>query len=150
MWLKTLIELVSTTSPQCPCILYSRYVSLFFRLYLADLPGSSPICSPETLPTTSLLSHRVGPKQPYTVVSCQSSTPRAPPSSSIRESLWAPETDDTYEPSILAASPSVQSVSFPQPQDISFDASILRPTASAYTSQEPSSHRCYPPRFREQ
>src|SRR6202789_1703472 len=56
----------------------------------------------------------------------------------LSESLWAPETNDTYESSILAASPSVQSISFPEPQDISFDTSILRPTASAYTSQEPS------------
>ena len=32
-------------------------------------------------------------------------SPRAPPDPSIRESLWAPETDDTYESSILAASP---------------------------------------------
>ena len=51
---------------------------------------------------------------------------------------YPPKTDNTYESSILAASPSVQSVSFPEPQDISFDTSILRPTTFAYTSQEPS------------
>jgi hypothetical protein len=33
----------------------------------------------------------------------------------LSESLWAPETDDTYESSILVASPSVQSISFPEP-----------------------------------
>jgi hypothetical protein len=29
----------------------------------------------------------------------------------------------------------VLSISFPEPQDISFDTSILQPIASAYTSQ---------------
>ena len=57
---------------------------------------------------------------------------------SIRESLWAPETDDTYELSILWASPSVQSIAFPERPDISFDTSFLRPMASAYSSQEQS------------
>jgi hypothetical protein len=37
----------------------------------------------------------------------------------LSESLWAPEADDTYESSILAASPSVQPISFPELQDIS-------------------------------
>ncbi|KAI9467393.1 hypothetical protein BJY52DRAFT_1182821 [Lactarius psammicola] len=57
---------------------------------------------------------------------------------SIRESLWAPEMDDTYKSLILRASSSVQSLAFPEGPDNSFDMSFLRPTASAYTSQEPS------------
>src|SRR6202789_3975276 len=101
-------------------------------------PGPSPIRSPETLPMTSLLSS-VTKSTPSTLTpSPDPASPRAPHSLSIRESLWAPETDDTYEPSILAASPSVQCISFPETQDISFDTSILQSTASAYNSQEPS------------
>jgi len=55
-------------------------------------------------------------------------------SPSIRESLLAPETDDTYKSSILQASPLVQPVAFPEGPDISFITSFLCPTASAYTS----------------
>jgi len=61
-----------------------------------------------------------------------------PSSPSIRESLWAPETDDTYESSILWASPLVQAVAFPEGPDIFFNTSIFHPTASAYMSQEQS------------
>jgi hypothetical protein len=69
------------------------------------LPGPSPIRSPDTLPTTSLLTS-------VTESTPSSLTPSPHPASpSIRESLWAPETDYTYESSILAASPSVQSIS---------------------------------------
>ena len=98
------------------------------------LPGPSPIGRPETLPSTSLLSS-VTESTPSTITR----SGRPPPSSpSIRESLWAPETDDTYESSVLRASPSVQSIAFPEGPDISFDTSFLRPTASAYSSQERS------------
>ena len=99
---------------------------------IASLPGPSPIGPPETLPTTTMTTTSVTESTPSTV------TPRVPSSPSIRESLWAPETDDTYESSILRASPSVQSVAFPEGPDISFDTSFLRPTASAYTSREQS------------
>src|SRR6266702_1680091 len=103
-----------------------------------SLPGPSPIGRPESLPTTSLLTS-VTESTPSTMISRRSASSRVPSSpSSIRESLWAPETDDTYESSILRASPSVQSMAFPEGPDISFDTSFLRPTASAYTSQEPS------------
>ena len=44
----------------------------------------------------------------------------------------------TLTPSILWASPSVQSIAFPEGPDISFGASFLRPMASAYSSQEQS------------
>jgi len=57
-------------------------------------------------------------------------------SPSIQESLLAPETDDTYESSILQASPLVQPVAFPEGPDIFFNISFMCPTASAYTSQE--------------
>ncbi|KAN0109149.1 hypothetical protein V8E52_009580, partial [Russula decolorans] len=103
------------------------------------LPGPSPIHSPETLPTTSLLSSVTESTPSSLTPSPHPASPRAPPSPSIRECLWAPETDDTYESSILAASPSVQSIYFLEHQHISFDtSSILWPTASAYTSQESS------------
>ena len=71
--------------------------------------GSSPTHSPDTLPMSVTLTPSPHP-----------ASPRAPPDPSIRESLWAPETDDTHESSILAAFPSVQSISFPEPQDISY------------------------------
>ncbi|KAF8490774.1 hypothetical protein F5888DRAFT_1866659 [Russula emetica] len=112
--------------------------SLFCKIHPTPLPGTSPVRSPETLPMTSLLSS-VTESTPITLTPSSSpASPRAPPSPSIQESLCAPETDDTYESPILATFPSVQSIPFPEPQDFSFDASILRPTASAYTSQEPS------------
>jgi hypothetical protein len=107
-----------------------RVTSHFCKIRPTSLARTFPVCSLETLPTTSLLSS-VTELTPSTLT-------RAPPSPSIHSSLWALETDDTYKSSILAASPSVQSISFPEPQDISFDTSILRPTASGYTSQEPS------------
>jgi hypothetical protein len=84
------------------------------------LPGPSPIRSPDTLPTTSLLSSVTESTPSILTPSSHPASPRAPPSPSIRESLWAPETDDTYESSILAASPLVQPISFPETQDISF------------------------------
>ncbi|KAH9169356.1 hypothetical protein EDB89DRAFT_1479631 [Lactarius sanguifluus] len=105
----------------------------------SSLPGPSPIGRPESLPTTTLLSS-VTESTPSTISSRRPVSPRAlsSPSVSISGSHWAPETDDTYESSILRASPSVQSIAFPEGPDISFDTSFLRPTASAYTSQEPS------------
>ncbi|KAI9453128.1 hypothetical protein BJY52DRAFT_1399705 [Lactarius psammicola] len=103
-----------------------------------SLPGPSLIAHPELLPTTSILTS-VTESTPRTMISCCSASSQVPASpTSIRESLWAPETDDTYESSILRASSSVQSLAFPEGPDNSFDTSFLRPTASAYTSQEPS------------
>jgi hypothetical protein len=81
----------------------------------------------------TVVSHRVDPKHPYTVASLQALEHLLV---LLSKSLYGqPETDDTYESSILVASPSVRSrhIPFPEPQDISFDTSILRPTASAYT-----------------
>ncbi|KAH9993287.1 hypothetical protein BJV74DRAFT_884401 [Russula compacta] len=102
------------------------------------LPGPSPIGPPDSLPTTSLLSS-VTESTPSSITPSRrtASTPRVP-SSPTMSHLWAPETDDSYESSVLRASPSVQSIAFPEGPDISFDTSFLRPTASAYTSQEPS------------
>ena len=68
-----------------------------------------------------------------------SANPRVSPSPSIQESLWAPaETDDNYEPSILVASPSVQSISFPKPQDISYHL-IHRPCVH-FSRAEPTAY----------
>ena len=102
-----------------------------------SLPRPSPIQRLGSLPTTTLLS-TVTESTPSTITPSRGSArSRAPTSpSTIHGSLWAPETDDTYESSILRASPSVQSVAFPEGPDISFDTSFLRPTASAYSSQE--------------
>ena len=107
------------------------------RFVPPPLPGPSPIGPPESLPT---MTTTVTESTPSTITPSRrsASPPRAPSSPSIRESLWALETDDTYESSILRASPSVQSIAFPEGPDTSFDTSFLRPTASAYTSQEPS------------
>jgi hypothetical protein len=102
-----------------------------------SLPGPSPIGRPDSLPTTTLLS-TVTESTPSTITASRRTASQAPSSTSVHSSLWAPETDDTYESSILRASPSVQSIAFPEGPDISFDTSFLRPTASAYTSQEPS------------
>ena len=112
--------------------------ALLIAISPLHLLGPSPTCSLETLPTMLLLT------------SITKSTPSVLHRHLIlqvlkhllvllSERLWAPETDDTYKPLILVASPSVQSIAFPELQDISFGTSILRPTASAYTSQgEPS------------
>ena len=102
----------------------------------SSLPRPSPIAPPDSMPTTTLLSS-VTESTPSIITASRRSS-RAPSSPTIHSSLWAPETDDTYESSVLRASPSVQSVAFPEGPDISFDTSFLRPTASAYTSQEPS------------
>jgi hypothetical protein len=87
------------------------------------LPGPTPIHLPKTLPTTMSLLTSVTESTPSTLTPSPPASPRAPPSPFIRESLWAPETDDIYESSILVASPSVQSIYFPEPQDISSDMS---------------------------
>ena len=92
---------------------------------------SSPIGPPETLLTTSSL---VTESAPALIPSRCTASPRVPTSPSIRESLWAPETDD--ESPILRASHLVQSIAFPEDPVISFDTSFLRPTASACSSQE--------------
>jgi hypothetical protein len=61
------------------------------------LPGPSPVRLPETL----LMS--VTESTPSSLTpSSHPANPRAPPSPSIRECLWARETDDIYESSILA------------------------------------------------
>jgi hypothetical protein len=102
-----------------------------------SLPGPSPIQPLGSLPTTTLLS-TVTESTPSTITASRGSArSRAPTSpSTVHGSLWAPETDDTYESSVLRASPSVQSIAFPEGPDTSFDTSFLRPTASAYSSQE--------------
>jgi hypothetical protein len=92
--------------------------SLFCKIRPTSLARTSPIHSLEMLPTTSLLSS-VTESTPCTLTLSPHpalANPRAPPSSSIQESLWAPTTDGAYESSILAASPSVQSIYFPEPQ----------------------------------
>ena len=94
---------------------------------------SSPIGPPETRLTTSSL---VTESAPALTPSHCTASPRVPTSPSIRESLWAPETDDTCESPILRASHLVQSIAFPEDPDISFDTSFLRPTAPAYSPQE--------------
>ncbi|KAI9429413.1 hypothetical protein H4582DRAFT_2089272 [Lactarius indigo] len=92
----------------------------------------------DTLLSTSL-STSVTESTPTTIVSRHSAGSWAPSSpTSTYGFLWAPEMDDTYKLSILRASLSVQSIAFPEGPYISFDTSFLRPTASAYTSQEPS------------
>ena len=68
-----------------------RVISLFLQIRPPPLPGSSPIHSPGTLPTTSLLTSVTVTPSPHPA------SPRAPPNPSIRESLRAPETDDIYE-----------------------------------------------------
>ena len=60
----------------------------------------------------------------------------SPPPPSTYESLWASETDNTYESSILRPSPSVRSIALPEPVNESFESSFMRPTES-YISQTP-------------
>ena len=57
----------------------------------------------------------------------------------LSESLYGHRKQkQTYEPSILRASHSVQSIAFPEGPDISFDSSFLQPTASTHSSKEQS------------
>ena len=53
---------------------------------------------------------------------------------SVRESLWASETDVSYDSSMLLPSPSIISIPLPEPVDASFDTSFMRPTGSVMTS----------------
>ncbi|EGO01064.1 hypothetical protein SERLA73DRAFT_151625 [Serpula lacrymans var. lacrymans S7.3] len=55
---------------------------------------------------------------------------------SVRESMWAPETDMSFNSSVLHPSPSVQSVQMPEGLDTSFDTSFMRPSISPLTSLE--------------
>ncbi|KAF8488274.1 hypothetical protein F5888DRAFT_1809797 [Russula emetica] len=65
---------------------------------------------PETFPhsfagsatddVATVVCRRVDSKHPTLTLSSRPANPRAPPSPFIRESLWAPETDDTYESSM--------------------------------------------------
>ena len=73
------------------------------------LLGPSPTHLPETLPTASLLTSVTELTPSTLTLFSHPASPRAPLSPSIWMSLWAPTTDDTYESSILAASPLVQS-----------------------------------------
>ncbi|KAA1474371.1 hypothetical protein DENSPDRAFT_882747 [Dentipellis sp. KUC8613] len=120
----------------------STIKSVSVGLPSVSLPAPSPIPRPESLPTTSLLSS-VTESTPTSMTPSEQSeggslpSPHpVPPSPSIRESLWAPETDDSYESSLLRASPSVQSMALPEGADVSFDTSFLRPTASPFSSQD--------------
>ena len=90
-----------------------------FRSVPPPLLEPSPIRSLETLPTTSLLLSVTESTPSSLTPSLHPASPQSPPSPSIRGSLWAPKTDDTYESSIIAASPLVQFISFPKPQESS-------------------------------
>jgi hypothetical protein len=87
------------------------------KIHPTSFAWTVPIYSPKMLPTTMSLLTSVIELTPRTVTPSSPASPRAPPSPSIREFLWAPETDDTYKSSILVASPSVQSISFSEPQE---------------------------------
>jgi Ubiquitin family len=47
---------------------------------------------------------------------------------------WASESDDSYESSVLQASPSVRSLALPEGPDTSFETSFLRPSGSLLSS----------------
>ena len=107
---------------------------------LSPTQGQPPLSEPpESFPTTSLLSSvtesSVSPTPPKPI-SLVIPPPLVPLSPSIRESEWPPETDISFESSMLRASPSVQSVAPPEGPDISFETSVLWPTASAVSSQD--------------
>lgn len=106
----------------------------------SSLPAPSPIGPPLSVPSTPLLSSITEssvtpdeqiPESERTPTSARARSTRTPSSISVRESLWAPETDLSYESSMLRASPSVQSVAVLEGPDQSFDTSFLRPTEPA-------------------
>ncbi|KZT04943.1 uncharacterized protein LAESUDRAFT_702914 [Laetiporus sulphureus 93-53] len=110
-----------------------------------SIPGPSPIQPPPSVPRSlpSMSSISSPTESSVTPTSSSLLTPTVPstlrrspipPSPSVPESLWAAESDGSYESSLLRASPSVQSLALPEGVDASFDTSFLRPTSSVPSS----------------
>ncbi|KAI0692708.1 hypothetical protein BC835DRAFT_31415 [Cytidiella melzeri] len=111
-----------------------------------SLPLPSPLSEPLEPPRQHTLSTISSPTESSITPTTSSepsltvpSTLEQPSASSptIPESIWAPETDRSYESSVLRASPSTRSIAVPEGQDFSFETSIFRPT-SVVTSGEVS------------
>ncbi|TBU45494.1 hypothetical protein BD309DRAFT_1017792 [Dichomitus squalens] len=111
-----------------------------------SIPGPSPIpplsdigptltLSTITSPTESSVSptptSQVTPSVPSTVSLPISLTPSSP---ALPESSWGVETDDSYESSLLRASPSMASQAIPELPDNSFETSGLRPSSVPETT----------------
>ncbi|KAH9935836.1 hypothetical protein B0H21DRAFT_834543 [Amylocystis lapponica] len=90
-----------------------------------SIPGPSPIPSPESL---------LGPSISASSVSSPTESDAIQPP--IPELLWAPESDESYESSMLRASPSVQLLALAEGPDTSFETSFLRPSGSVFSSQD--------------
>ncbi|KII91823.1 hypothetical protein PLICRDRAFT_38680 [Plicaturopsis crispa FD-325 SS-3] len=107
-------------------------------------PASSPSSGPSSdllLPTATISSSSRTESSELTPTELTPSelTPTVPSSEgrtspSIHPSLWAAETDESYESSQLAASPSVGSLALQEGQDTSFETSFMRPSASSISS----------------
>ncbi|KAI0698972.1 hypothetical protein C8T65DRAFT_307926 [Cerioporus squamosus] len=115
-----------------------------------SIPGPSPIppmsdMLSELEPTISLTdvstptessitptpSSQLTPTVPSTI-----SQPDTPSSPAIPESAWGAETDQSYESSLLRASPSMASQALPEGPDTSFETSFLRPSGTPVSSEE--------------
>jgi hypothetical protein len=104
-----------------------------------DLTPSSSSISSEITPTPTPLPQTTLTSITESDVTSDGLTPPSPPSlppssPSIHLSLWAPETNESYESSVLRASPSVGSLALPEGLDTSFETSIMRPSGSVVSS----------------
>ncbi|EPQ51904.1 hypothetical protein GLOTRDRAFT_140838 [Gloeophyllum trabeum ATCC 11539] len=113
---------------------------------IESFPGPSPIQPMESLPSSETPESISSPTESSITPTIEELTPTVssedlqqptPPSPSIRESLWAPESDRSYESSILQASPSVLSIAVPEGPDMSYETSGLRPSGSPITTEQP-------------
>ncbi|KAF4603193.1 hypothetical protein EYR38_003603 [Pleurotus pulmonarius] len=143
----TLDEVTPSFSPSSEPTTVPTPSSISFsatELTESSLPGPSPIgtepASTPLLPLSSVSSisessltptpSSLTPSSPLEIARSVPATPVT-----ISPSLWASETDDSYESSVLAASASVVTMANEGP-DFSYDTSILRPTGSVISSPD--------------
>ncbi|KDQ55342.1 hypothetical protein JAAARDRAFT_195742 [Jaapia argillacea MUCL 33604] len=101
---------------------------------IASIP-SSPMTLSMSIQTESSITPTPTKRTPSVVSSSLSVSQPTPATPSIRESLWASESDKSYESSVLQASPSIRSLAVPEGMDTSYDTSFLRPSGSIISTE---------------
>lgn len=138
-----------TPTPEVPPVPTPSTVELSSEESSAiSIPGPSPILplsdleptvslSTISTPTESSVSPTPSSQQTPSVPSTISQ-PETPSSPAIPTSSWGQESDESYESSLLRASPSMASQALPEGPDTSFETSFLRPSGTPQSSEESS------------
>ncbi|KAL0946096.1 hypothetical protein HGRIS_012361 [Hohenbuehelia grisea] len=94
-------------------------------------PASTPLLPLSTVSSLSLSTLTPTPSDltPSSPIIPESSVPSSP-------SVWAAETSDSYESSVLGPSPSIATVALHDGPDFSYDTSFLRPSGSPISSMD--------------